>query len=655
MPTPPRGRPRGPADKSDLVLPLFAIAAMLLAILGAASFVAMPADADHVVERHVLEDPSAQWRIEDVVGMDFAPMAGVLSAGYTGSAHWIRLRIRPEPDGRPLVLSMRPTFLDGITLFEPQPDGDGWHRRSTGDLLPFRERETAAVALALEIEPEAPDTIYYLRLATTSSSLFGVQALGWHDMRRAELASDALLVLFLAMTCCILFWSIGDLVARPEPITVIFITSQICYMLYMLAVMGYMAPLLPAAAPGTVDRLTSILVCLAPALGVILHREIFLLYAPARIVSAVSWAMFGCALALIGTLLAGHTQFAVRSNSILIFLSSAFYLAMAFLPWRESVPSPLLRVLYAIQAFAFLVSIAPLLGIGDLGEWTFHYPYIMVLAYGAQMFFVIHRRARDRDLREGENRSRLVLVGQALDAERRQRDIQDRFSAMLAHEIRSPLSTIRLALDPARLGPERHRDVREALAEIEAIAERSIPIDETAPTSPAGGGTRFDVAEALRRVVARHAPANPVVIRAREPVPVVSDRQMVDMVLSNLVENAIKYAPADSPIVLSCRRTNHGVTEGVAVTVENEADALPDPARVFDKFYRAPGARRQPGSGLGLYVVAGVTEMLAGRITCTVRDGRVRLELWLPLAAPGGGGGSARDDEAAMLQVDAGG
>jgi signal transduction histidine kinase len=635
----------------ELVLPLLAIAVVLAVILAAGSFISMPAGADHVVERQLLEDPSAQWGIDDVVGMEFAPMAPVLAASYTPSAHWIRLRVEAHPDGRPLVLHIRPTFLDSVVLFEPDPAGPGWRSRVTGDLPAFSERETAAVALALEIDPPAPDAVYYLRLETTSSSLFGVQALDWHDLRRAELASDALLVVFLAITCCILLWSISDLVVRPEPITVIFVASQICYMLYVLAVMGYLAPLLPTASPGTVHGLTNILVCLTPVLGVMLHRQIFLLYAPARIVSTVSWMMFACAVALIIVLLSGHTQFALRSNSTLIFLSSAFYLAMAFWPWKERVPSLLLRTLYAVQAIAFVMTIAPLLGIGSLGEWTFHYPYILVLTYGAQMYFVIQRRTRDRDLRDGENRARLDLVSQALGAERRQRDIQDRFTAMLVHEIRTPLATIRLSVDERRLGPERYRDVQEALDEIDAVVERSNLSNQA---DPGGAGVRFDLAEALRKVVARHAPSNPVTIDARMPVVVESDRHMVDMVLSNLVENAIKYAPADTPIVLTCRRSDRDGIDGVAVTVENAAAAAgrPDPARVFDKFYRAPGARQAPGSGLGLYVVAGVTDMLSGRIACTVADDRVRLEFWLPLVTPGRGGLGAPAGEESLLQAD---
>lgn len=650
-------RSDGFPDGRDFFLPLIALAAIMAVSLAVAYLTAVPADADHVVERFVLEDPTGQLAIDEVEDMPFAPMAEVLAASYTHSAHWVRLRVRPSAEGRPLVLRIRPTFLDTVTLFETDPDGAGWRSRVTGDMVPFGEREAAAAALALEIRPEAPDTEYYLRLETTSSSLFGVQALDWRELRRAELASDALLVGFLAITCCILLWSIGEFVARAEAITFIFIASQISYMLYVLAVTGYLAPLIPSASPGAVNTWTNILVCLTPAIGVMLHRQVFLVYAPARIVSAVSWAMCACSLALVGVLLiGGYTQFALRTNSTLIFLSSAFYFAMAFWPWKERAPSPLLRLLYGVQALAFVVTIAPLLGIGDLGEWTFHYPYILVLTYGAMMFLVIHGRAREKEILENERRARLDLVSQALGAERRQRDIQDRFSAMLVHEIRSPLSAIRLSLDPARLGPERYRDIREALAEIDATVERCSLGEEVDPVVATARGARFHLAEALHEVVARHAPSNPVEFDPEEPIAVESDRHMVNVVLSNLVENAIKYAPRTTPLRLSCRGADRDGARGVVVTVENEtAGAVaPDPARVFDKFYRAPGARSEPGSGLGLYVVAGVTDLLGGRIGCAVADGRVRFEFWLPLAPPASDGPRAPAGAAALIQAGTG-
>jgi signal transduction histidine kinase len=60
------------------------------------------------------------------------------------------------------------------------------------------------------------------------------------------------------------------------------------------------------------------------------------------------------------------------------------------------------------------------------------------------------------------------------------------------------------------------------------------------------------------------------------------------------------------------------------------ARAVPDPEKMFDKFYRGPGATSKAGMGLGLYVVRGLAELLGGRISCAVEGARVRIEVWHP-------------------------
>ena len=96
------------------------------------------ADDDHIVTRSVFEDKSGTLSIGEVVSQPFQPADLVLSAGYSPSVHWLRLTVRPRADGDPLVLWIRPTFLDEVTLYEPDAlASGGWARRVTGDRVPF--------------------------------------------------------------------------------------------------------------------------------------------------------------------------------------------------------------------------------------------------------------------------------------------------------------------------------------------------------------------------------------------------------------------------------------------------------------------------------------------------------------------------------------
>ncbi|MFD2032135.1 7TM-DISM domain-containing protein [Ancylobacter dichloromethanicus] len=130
----------GPSPVSGTMKAIFARLAILLALLVSGAALAREGGApaqDHIVGRAVLEDPEGTLSIEDVTGRAFAPAGPILARGYTPSTHWLRLTVRPG-DGGPLVLRIRPTYLDRVELYEPDANAPGgWKRDVTGDRTPF--------------------------------------------------------------------------------------------------------------------------------------------------------------------------------------------------------------------------------------------------------------------------------------------------------------------------------------------------------------------------------------------------------------------------------------------------------------------------------------------------------------------------------------
>jgi len=145
---------------------------------------------DRIVERSILNDPDGAFSISDVAEMGFDPAGRIVSRGYTPAVTWVRVVVRSEADDDGLVLRIRPTYLDEVRLYSPTPDG-AWRESVTGDRVPFSERPLAAVHLGFHLAPTpASDTIYYLRLETTSTSLLSVEALTPADAEVAALATD---------------------------------------------------------------------------------------------------------------------------------------------------------------------------------------------------------------------------------------------------------------------------------------------------------------------------------------------------------------------------------------------------------------------------------------------------------------------------------
>jgi two-component system, OmpR family, sensor histidine kinase KdpD len=95
------------------------------------------------------------------------------------------------------------------------------------------------------------------------------------------------------------------------------------------------------------------------------------------------------------------------------------------------------------------------------------------------------------------------------------------------------------------------------------------------------------------------------------------DPVLIERVVANLVDNALKYTPPGSPIEISAGREG----DGIVVEIVDRGPGLPsgDEGKVFDKFYR--GIRSVTGSGLGLAICRGLVEAHGGRIDAVNRPG----------------------------------
>ncbi len=100
------------------------------------------------------------------------------------------------------------------------------------------------------------------------------------------------------------------------------------------------------------------------------------------------------------------------------------------------------------------------------------------------------------------------------------------------------------------------------------------------------------------------------------------DESAVQTVLDNLLENALKYAPAGSPVAVLVERQPEGV---VGFTVLDRGPGIPEGERehIFERFYRLDGgdAQRVYGHGLGLYLARRLVERMNGRIWVEARPG----------------------------------
>jgi len=119
-----------------------------------------------------------------------------------------------------------------------------------------------------------------------------------------------------------------------------------------------------------------------------------------------------------------------------------------------------------------------------------------------------------------------------------------------------------------------------------------------------------------------------VVAGRLEPALVRGDAGELARAVENLVENALVHGPAEGRVTVSVS----GSGQRVRLTVADEGPG-PDPGdrdRLFERFWRGPGASSRPGSGLGLSIVAAIAQRHGG----TVRVEGSAFSLDLPALAP---------------------
>ncbi|MEV3870570.1 HAMP domain-containing sensor histidine kinase [Streptomyces sp. NPDC049906] len=204
---------------------------------------------------------------------------------------------------------------------------------------------------------------------------------------------------------------------------------------------------------------------------------------------------------------------------------------------------------------------------------------------------------------------------QASDAELRAQEAKARrFVADVSHELRTPLAAMTMVAtvleeDADQLPPDAARAARTVGAETARLARLVEDLMEISRFD--AGAVRLhavetDLADTVRASLAARGWTERVGTRLPEGVRAVVDRRRVDVIVANLVGNALHHGAPPVTVTLRTERADGG--EWVVVEVADHGPGLPPQARerVFDRFYKADAARTRgavadhgPGSGLG--------------------------------------------------------
>lgn len=256
----------------------------------------------------------------------------------------------------------------------------------------------------------------------------------------------------------------------------------------------------------------------------------------------------------------------------------------------------------------------------------------------------------------------VVGVVRDLSARRELAAQQKKFASMLSHEFRTPLSTIDGAVQRLEMTGAHHDEAtRKRYRKIQTAVDRMLAmLDEyLSPERMASIGRERQPNEispaTLLESVAEQARRRRDAVSVRTdalPQWMRCDPAGMRLCLEILLDNAIKYTSANTPIELIGKMASEG---GVEFLVRDHGAGVPaaELAHVFDKSFRGSNAVGVAGSGLGLYMARAVVDVHGGTLTATnVSESGAEFRIWLPVTA-GAGKSLARSGGSSDNSLDA--
>jgi len=246
----------------------------------------------------------------------------------------------------------------------------------------------------------------------------------------------------------------------------------------------------------------------------------------------------------------------------------------------------------------------------------------------------------------GLERARAQDLASQIEAAQQGEKLRATLIDAMAHEFKTPLTSIKAATtallaDPNRPLESRTETIRIADEEADRLKELIDNAVDMARLDSANIRIQpelSDMREMVRQVVASmrsRIENRPVSVLSGESLPLIAvDQGLVKLAVKQLLDNALKYSPPDTPVTIGV----HVGSGMVAVEVTDSGNGIPVPeqSRIFDRLYRSPSMQHQvTGSGLGLSIAHNIARAHHGDLTVTSDPGETTFRLTLPLEQRG--------------------
>jgi signal transduction histidine kinase len=582
------------------------------------------------------QDHSGQASLQEAKNQTYTPYYGIFNRGYSDTTHWLRLTL--DASDKSIGLRFTPLWIDEITLYDPAvPD----HLFQAGDLNPESNnaQQSLGYVFILPASPHPRDVL--LRLKSTSTHRLKISAVPLDELLAINTKAIFWTALYIAIIVMVLISLIVIWKIRRERILGIYLVKHSSYVLYSLFFLGVPAQLISAeVVPAWVWNIgLSVLVTTAAPTGLWFEIALLKTYRPQRHLLLALQCIAWISLLPLGILLIGETRIALELTASLVVLITIliFITGLSTRPDKsveQLMPKKILMGYYTLAFGSMLVGVSSVLGWFHATIWTEFMPIAHGLVSGLVMAIILLIRSQRLQLHHQNMEWQLNKVQQDMEFEKIRSQEQSQFLHMLMHELKTPLSVVSAALGTRKNREENLAHAGRAVQDMKAIIERCVQADQLGDLTLRQHRDTVELLDCVEKL-ADNIPrlGSRLQLQADSKLTFLkTDKQLLQVVLTNLLDNASRYSDLHSPIIVQLTSTRHQSKSGLQVRVSNTPGLAgwPDETQIFTKYYRAAGARRDSGSGLGLYLSRQLAYFLGGTLDYNPTSQHVEFILWIP-------------------------
>jgi len=596
---------------------------------------------DLIIDRALFVEPATgTLSIQEAVTQEFKPFFGILNSGFTPTIRWVRILVKAPAQGtEQAVLRVGPHFISQIQLFD-EHDGK-WSDRQAGDRYPVGNNTCADNLYCFSVNLRADvDNYFYLRVNSINGFFLTTRVMEPDQLSRLMVDQQRIFGIETGIGLALCIWALLVFIRTRHKLVGVFFASQIATLLFSISASGLLAELYFTQYVWLDNLMFNTLYIFRLIASLLLTQTLINHYAPPRWYGFyIKVTLSILLLQLLALKFDYLTLTALNFNFVLVTTMPLVFLLAV--PGCRQMPKShrnLMVIGSLLISVLLWVDMLPVIGwvrpdlVAAPGNWGGL--VVAVILSVMVVSDITHRRTiYDREMQE------LQFMRARNQVESEQIKERSMLIDMLTHELKNPLATMRMAAGSLKRSlsqmssaqsadsTDRIDSMVQAISNMNTMIERCVQVDQS---DQKGFSPKFEdvqIDEVVQAIMSRALESERIDLRIQPEMMMRTDSNLLAIILSNLLDNAVKYSKPESRILLEIfeGQREHDSSPRYILRISNfvSADGVPDPDVLFTRYYRGPYAHEKSGTGLGLYLVKSLCKILDGTVRFEDKDGQV--------------------------------